>query len=354
MLSRTYKKNLEKFVLKKYPDAIRKENHMGAEYRFKCPFCQGGRSGELSFDINIEKGAAHCWRAKCGWSGTSSWFVSQILNISPKEAYDFLSGDIDVSIETLMAEVEGLQAAIQDRFSLPDEVMSANSYNAFWESSEFLFESDKEEIVCNWIQGRGYDVDKFLQHHEVFIPPSLPDWEGYVAFVVETNISRTYLLYLYDLSRLSPKNPKTRNPPGDVLSSMLYNYNNIINSDKPLFIVEGFFDAARLISWGYNAVCTFGTNMSDYQAYLISRTKASEVCVMYDNGADKYAKKAVSKLAGHCYEKEITRLHIDKKDGDPDSITEQEFFRYYTKRTRYVNEYKAAYNKLLKVVNQWN
>jgi len=352
-MTTSYKRNLAKFVIKRYPDAIEKTIHGGAEYRFRCPFCGGGRTKEVSFDINIEKGTGHCWRAKCGWSGTSNWFVSQVLNISPKEAYELLAGDVEVSIEALMLEVQELQAAVQSRFNLPDEVVNINSFNAFWESSEFLSESDQEDIIEDWVISRGFQPDEFFQTHELFLPPDLPEWRGYVAIVVETNNAKAYLLYLYDLSRLSDS-PKTRNPPGDVLSSMLYNYNNIKDSDKPLFIVEGFFDAARLISWGYNAVCIFGTNLSDYQAYLISRTRCDEVCVLLDYGADDKAKLVVAKLAEQCYEKEITRVHISKPGADPDSISEEEFFSFYRKRTRYVNEFDQVKKKLMKAMNEWN
>ncbi len=333
-----------------WPGAIKKEAHGGSEFRFTCPFCGGGRTKELSFDLNIKKGTAQCWRAKCGWRGTSNWFLSQYLNISPKEAFDLLSGEIEISVETLITEIEELRDTLSKRFDLPDEKVF-KSFDSFWASCEILDGSDLEEEIVEWIASdRDYDPDEFLQLHTLLIPPPLEEWEGRVVFQVETNEMVAYQLYAFapDL------HPKTLNPGGEVLSSFLYNYNEIKDSPEPLFVTEGIFDAARLTSWGYNAVCTFGTNMSEYQAYLLSRTRAEEICMLYDNGADDKAKTAIKMLAQHCYEKELTRISITTEDADPDDISEDEFLNFYDRRTRYVPEIDRMKRKLMKAQNRWN
>jgi len=350
VLTRNYKRNLEKFVEKYWPGAIRKEAHGGSEFRFLCPFCHGGRSKELSFDLNVKKGTAQCWRAKCGWRGTSNWFLSQFLNISPKEAYDLLSGEIEISVDTLIGEIEELKLSLARRFDLPTE-NEFKSLDGFWRSCEFLSESDIEDEVFDWIENvRKYDTEEFFQCHTLLKPPPLDDWEGYVVFEVETNDMIAYQLYAFRPGVM----PKTRNPKGDVLHLFLYNYNSVKFGEFPVFVCEGIFDAARLISWGYQAVCTFGTNMSEYQAYLLSRIQSSEIVLCYDNGAEDKAKTAIKLLNQHCYEKELTRMFLDIEDIDPDKLTEDQFLNFYNKRTRYVKEIDKMKRKLLSAKNKWN
>lgn len=350
MTTRNYRKNLEKFVARHWPGAIRKEAHGGSEFRFVCPFCHGGRTRELSFDINIKKGTAQCWRSKCGWRGTSNWFLSQYLNISPKDAFDLLSGEVEISVEALITEIEELRQELFNRFDLPGEKIM-RSFDSFWESCEILEGSSVEDDVVNWIEHeRNYDPGEFLQVHTLFAPPPLEEWESRVVFQVDTNDMTAYQMYAF----VPGIKPKTLNPPGEVLSSFLYNYNEVKDSPEPIFVTEGIFDAARLISWGYNAVCTFGTNMSEYQAYLLSRTRSDEIVMLYDNGAENKAKTAVKLLAQHCYEKEITRVHIPIEKADPDMISEEQLLKFYERRTRYVPEIDRMRNKIIKVQNRWN
>lgn len=304
----------------------------------------------MSFDINIKKGTAHCWRAKCGWKGTSNWFLSQYLNISPKEAFDLLSGEVEISVETLIAEIEDLKASLAKRFELPTET-DFKSLDGFWRSCEVLHESDIEDEIFDWIENvRGYDTEEFFQIHTLLKPPPLPEWEGYVVFQVDTNDMSAYQLYAYK----DGLHPKTRNPRGEVIHSFLYNYNSAKSGEYPVFVCEGIFDAARLISWGYEAVCTFGTNMSEYQAYLLSRVEADEIVMCYDNGAEDEAKRAIKLLNQHCYEKELTRMYLDIEGADPDSLTEEQFIKFYDRRTRYVKEIDRMKKKLLTARNRWN
>lgn len=51
----------------------------------------------------------------------------------------------------------------------------------------------------------------------------------------------------------------------------------------PLYITEGIWDALRLISFGENAICTFGLPYSNQQVSFIVGTGADKVIIAFDN-----------------------------------------------------------------------
>jgi DNA primase len=300
------------------------------EIRFLCPFCHGGSSGELSFDVNLEKGVTRCWRATCGYRGSAGWFVKDVLGVDFAEAVKILDGEKDTSLSELKADTLAMFAEIEKRYSNVDFSMLGSRIDEWVVDSDPLSWSPMLDDVIDWLDNeRGYDPEPFMDQHNLYVPPQQGKWEGRILFEVRSLMNRAYLAY----SIWPDIKPKTINPPGAVLSKMLYNYNEAYHGET-VFVCEGIFDSARLKSWGLHSVAIFGVNISIDQIYLLSKTKAKEICVLLDNGAEEAAVKVCGQLADYIKDKEITIMNITRQGADPDELEEDEFMDCFERRRR--------------------
>lgn len=323
-------KNLMEFVEKHFEGIQGGRHGVGHEIRMLCPFCHGGSSGELSFDINLEKGVTRCWRATCGYKGSAGWFIKDFLNISFVDAVKILDGQKETGLSELRADTMALFAEIEKRYSNVDFSMLGQRIDEWVADTDPLSWSSMLDDVIDWLDNeRGYDPEAFMDQHNLFVPPQVGKWEGRVLFEVRSLMHRAYLAY----SIWPDIKPKTINPPGSVLSKMLYNYNEAYHGET-IFVCEGIFDSARLKSWGLHAVAIFGVNISIDQIYLLSKTRAKEICVLLDNGAEEAAAKVCSQLADYIKDKEITFMQIKRQGADPDELAEDEFMDYFEARLR--------------------
>ncbi len=122
--------------------------------------------------------------------------------------------------------------------------------------------------------------------------------------------------------------PKYKLPPGFRKSQELFNLDRAIKepADKPLLIVEGFFDAMKIHDHGYRkVVAIMGATLSGTQEELIRQhtTSASHVIVMLDeNEAGKAGREDIAgRLAKFCY----VRVHqFPRPDMEPEHLTDEE------------------------------
>jgi len=120
-------------------------------------------------------------------------------------------------------------------------------------------------------------------------------------------------------------NPKYKLPQGFRKSQELFNIDKVIRepADKPLVIVEGFFDAIKLYQNGYKkVVALMGSTLSAAQEELIRQQtdSKSQVIVMLDeNEAGQAGRDDIAcRLAKHCF----VRVHVfDKPDMEPEHLT---------------------------------
>jgi hypothetical protein len=310
------------------------EKSTGLEYRAVCPFCHGGPRQEVSFDVNIDKGVVRCWRAaSCNYRASAAWFISEILEISYTEAVDYLMGDLS-DPEKLLAHFEDFQDELHARYETREHELFDDNGEVWHGHFKPLVQTGALPRVKEWLEGRGYDPDQFIEDHELYWPDQyyrnkdgIPIWKDRVVFKVSSLDRVAYLAYA-----ISPDvQPKTRNPPGGVLSSMLYNYNHVQDA-QTVFVCEGIFDAARLKSWGVFAVSLFGLSMSERQIYLFSKLKAHEIVFCLDNGTMDVAVKMAKELEPFSGARVISILNIGREGADPDDLTEDEFLHFYSKR----------------------
>jgi len=347
-VSPTYQNNLASFVrLHLSMDGLDEhEKAKGLEIRVQCPFCRGGQKNEFSFDINIDRGVARCWRTTCGWAGTGHRLYAEVLNISKRDAYVALAGDSGVDqvvsdfeafdklwLASLWSNVEDVDDTFNERVAGSVELMDAND--------------DVIEEVREWIENRGYDFFKFIEIHSILIPPQFQKWEGYVLFEYFTNGNRTYQGYKFKKELLGldvrPGTeysiPKTMAASSRIKDS-LYRYDEL----KPagaVILCEGIFDAARLLSYGYQATCSFSTSVKEIQAYLLSQLNTKEIVVFFDYGADDDAYAVAKLISKYCESRDIkvSLVKVTKLKADPDNLSEKEV-SFFLKRRKIISRGK--------------
>ena len=122
--------------------------------------------------------------------------------------------------------------------------------------------------------------------------------------------------------------PKYKLPPGFRKSQELFNLDRAIKepADKPLLIVEGFFDAMKIHDHGYRkVVALMGSTLSSAQEELIRHhtTSQSHVIVMLDeNEAGQAGREDIaSRLSRFCF----VRVHqFPRPEMEPEHLTDEE------------------------------
>lgn len=342
------KRNFTTLVEKHFQDTEMFERRTGTEIRTICPFCHGGASGEASFDINLDKGVTRCWRGTCGYSGSAAWFVKDFLSVTYPEALDILEGDGVGSISELQASLAFMEKKIEEKHEAPAENILGETIEEYITGSQPVQELDIYDDVVTWLERRGFDPCLFLEQNTLHGVPYQGRYSGRALFEVTTLDHIAYLAY-----SISPEiKPKTLNPKGNVLSRMLYNYNDAADGSV-IFVCEGVFDAARLKSWGLDAVAIFGLNMSVEQVYLLSKTSAKEICLMLDHGTTEKAIEIVKLISQFILNKDITVITIEKEGADPDDLTYEEVSELFSKRKRWANsEMDIISNQMAKLLDR--
>jgi len=126
----------------------------------------------------------------------------------------------------------------------------------------------------------------------------------------------------------SEDNPKYKLPPGFRKSQELYNIDRAVKepADKPLVIVEGFFDAIKLHQNGWRkVVALMGSTMSAAQEELIRKhtNAGSHVVVMLDEDeAGKAGRDDIAcRLSRFCF----VKVHEFDRDGaQPDQLSAED------------------------------
>lgn len=311
----------------------------GNEIEMLCPFCKGGRSQEESFNLNLRRGAGRCWRGKCSWQGSFVYFVKSYLDCDWATAYKIAGGEPPADIDELIGFLNTLNIDFEEE---PFVFKDVEIY-AWVESSQPVIEAENFDEISDWIENvRGYDVDEFLDTHELWVPKYKGRYDDRVIFKVRTCGRTAYLAYSYNpmLKR------KTLNPPGQVLSNMLYNYDNVKNSSV-VILTEGIFDAARAMSYDFAAMCGFGLAISDEQIFLLSELAAKEIVICYDHGCDHIAKALIKRIAPFMGGKTLSYMSIKKKGADPDDLTEEEFLLTFLARKKFLSSNHDKINNLL-------
>jgi DNA primase len=281
--------------------------HYGLLHQFKksgdrlsgpCPIHKG--SSPNQFSVSIEKNVWNCF-SECKHGGN---------------VLDFIQKMEDVSI--LAAANKAIEW-----FHLDPKEMSASSEQEAGETSEAPKTSDaprpKPAAKPAPVQENGtpnkplqFRLDKLQREHPYLAERGLTletiaDFgvgfcdkgmmAGRIAIPINNSEGKVVAYAGRSIDEPSDDNPKYKLPPGFRKSLEVFNLDRAIKepADKPLVIVEGFFDCMKIYQHGYRKVIALmGSTMSHAQEKLIRRhtNGNSHVIVMLDeNEAGKFGRQ---------------------------------------------------------------
>lgn len=272
-------------------NTLKKSGNKPGWYNGICPNC-----GKRKFYINIVTGQYICFRESCNIKGSIKEKDDKFILVSECDE------DLSNKVKGLFQQEDSNPVIDLDKFSIPlSEVIHPLAY-MYMVNRGFTKSDFKKYKIRAGI--------KFVDEQENFITK----WDKRIVFpYFEDNQP------LYAIGRsYDGKLPKYLNTQLSK-SIVLYNHENI--RDK-VIVCEGLLSAIAAERYsGITAVPILGVNISDYQAFLISRAK--DVFISLDGGVNPYKIANKLKVFG------CNLYHVNMPDGkDPDELRE-DYLTYF-------------------------
>ena len=316
---------------------------VGSVWRGPCPLHQGTNA---NFSVQ-PRGGYTCF--VCGEKGSVFTFVQKRLGMSFAEAVKYVGAKTGIEVTEMDRKREGpdpreplweLQATVAEHFqrALWDEPGGAHArvYLAGREVSRATAERfgigyAPREIgaMRAHLNGLGYDDDRLLgagllvRRDEQDEPR--PRFRDRLMFPILDQSGHTVG---FGGRLLGPGEPKYLNSAESEIFSkgkILYNMSaarNAIRRDDRVIVVEGYFDALRLVDAGIECVVApMGTALTEQQAGLLGRF-TRHVFLLYDSDGpgQKATFRAADLLLAHGLEIRVVTL---PEGEDPDTYTRQ-------------------------------
>jgi hypothetical protein len=300
-------------ALESWVDAsLRISGRSGDEVIADCPWCGG-----VKLYVNVQKRKFICYR------GCARGDVSKLVA--------FVDG---LTIDAAKEKVKNYRDPNED---LTDQLASLEAVD---EVDEIFFEQDLPDgfkpcfdgvlwRVPNYAsedppKGRGLSDDDLQRHGIGYVGTSVfTKWRARLIIPVYFGTSRTFVGRLMG----RPEKFSWENADGDEVLPQRYLYpkgadvskivywGDRIEPGADLIVVEGVFDCIRLVGLGFDAIATFGKQMSTTQARLIAELKPKSVTVLYDDDALSDSARTAFELSSRVPKAYFAQV----PDGDPDS-----------------------------------
>lgn len=270
-----------------------KDNHA-----FTCPFCNH-RKPKLEINLATDTQGRNFWECwVCKTKGRTVKSLLFKLKIPKGKAFEVLkfvkNGNIEYNLEN------------------SNEVVLPKEFIPIYELNKSSFATQR---ILNYLYGRGLSDIDIYRYNIGYC--SSGEYEDYVIIPSynKDNILNSFIGRSIKKSFFKYKSPK--------VSRNVIFFENLINWNLPVILVEGVFDAIAVRS---NAIPLLGKSPSRELLKKISYNQVSEIIVALDNDAKKEAFLLTEKLFK--LGKKVSLIKLDSKD--PSDIG-----------------YKAFYSKLL-------
>lgn len=182
--------------------------------------------------------------------------------------------------------------------------MNSNIKNEIIEYQKQFDGSPAEQYVI----GRGISKETYIQFGLGYKKGSFPPAGDCLIIPISDTISIEKLLIPH------PTHPRYKNING----SGIFNCTALHNTDAPVFVTEGVFDALSVIEVGGAAVSINGTSMVDkFIEYINSNKLTPKLIVALD--ADSAGKTAANKICDYLSTMDIPYINIDGWNGYKDA-----------------------------------
>lgn len=308
------------------------------EYVANCPFCDH-KENHWDYTINVNKKIMNCWRGfdpRCESGHNILTLISLYYDISLKKAQEFIKKKFQTE-DSILRIKKRLKNLDQDR------ILYVADDRVVWpipkEANPLLKSSGPDaKKAIDWLLNTRQipmemikELNPYYLNKETNVDFKLKKYHGRVFFDIKSDGNSAWLAYS-TRKKSTKKNPKTMNPPGRILSSMLFLYDYYIDSHKPVLLNEGYFDSLRLFLFDYNALAGFGTTISAEQIDLLNRLPTNEIVVCYDPDATalkqdkkgKWTSRAyrTAKILSNHYFGDVSVMELKREDPDRSSYRE--------------------------------
>jgi DNA primase len=313
--------------------------HYGLLDRFKksgdslngpCPIHKG--SNPTQFRVSISKNIWNCF-SECKHGGNVLDFIARMENVTihaaALKAIEWFSLDPEAMSAEKPQEVDQPdQAPKCDNAAPPKQVpqkpVAAPEKNT--PNQPLKFRLEKLEREHPYLTERGLTLETIVSFAVGFCSKGM--MAGRIAIPIH-NEEGNVVAYVGRWPGEPPGDtPKYKLPPGFRKSQELFNIDRAVKepSDKPLVIVEGFFDCMKLHQHGCRrVVALMGSTMSAAQEELIRKytDSRSQVIVMLDE--DEAGQAGREDIAVRLAKFVFVKVHtFEKPDTQPDNLTAEE------------------------------
>jgi len=258
------------------------------EYAMNCPMCR--LRGEKRSDtkrrlwVNPRVGMFTCYN--CDWSGPLERLVQIFSKCDVERAIRILEGRKPGSLEMLNFPLHHPEYDNDDEAETLREVEFPHGFRLFSDSE------DTDTIFHRYLEGRDIPLEYAIENgwgfsevgytqHRIIVPTYMEErlvfWQ---ARDVLGNLHDHYGTNLYK---------KVLNPKGVSARSVLYNYDTAKNHGE-IILCEGFVDVCKA---GANAVATNGKKLHSAQVEWLTKTKARNIVILWDEDAYSDEKRYV-------------------------------------------------------------
>jgi DNA primase len=302
----------------------------GQNYQGLCPF---HIEKTPSFNVNEKKGLYHCFG--CGLGGDVINFIMRYHNVEFIEAIEILASKYGINIINRDERAQNYKALydIHENFAkLANEILFCEDGR---EALEYLNKRGvTSELIATFSLGyinENQDFSKILSQYDtktikesgIFIIKNgsyISRFNGRIVIPIRNSIGK---IIAFSGRSIHGEQPKYINSPETIIfkkREILFNLDRAkLESDKLLFLVEGYFDVVALEKYGFApAVCTMGTSLSLEHVKILKRF-FNEVILVYDG--DNAGKKAAFRTLDIFLKGDFTPYVIFLPNNeDPDSF----------------------------------
>lgn len=291
-----------------------------------CPIHKG--TNKTQFRVDTEKNIWNCF-SECKHGGNTLDFICRMENLSIHDAAIKACEWFDIPLDEVKGpdgepeeKPEAPKAAAKSKPAPPPEDNQPNP--------PLKFKLDKLNREHPYLtQERGLTLETIIDFGLGFFTGERGMMVGYIVIPIH-NVNGEVVAYAGRWPGEPPDKdtPKYKIPAGFKKSQELFNLDRASKepADKPLVIVEGFFDVIKIHQHGYRkVVALMGSTMSAAQEALIRQhtERQGHIIVMLDENPAGMAGRAdvAARLSQHCF----VRTHtFDKPDAEPEHLTAEE------------------------------
>lgn len=294
-----------------------------------CPI--HGGSNPTQFRVSISKNIWNCF-SECQHGGNVLDFIAKMEDVSihaaALKAIEWFSLDSEAMFadKAETGSEEETAPATKPAPRPASRTATASAPENAAPNTPLKFRLDKLERSHPYLAERGLSEETIIDFGIGYCSKGM--MEGRIAIPIH-NVKGEVMAYAGRFPGEPPEGtPKYKLPPGFRKSQELFNCDRAFKepADKPLLIVEGFFDCMKIHDHGYKkVVALMGSTLSPAQEALIRRhtTVQSQVIVMLDeNDAGKAGREDIAlRLSKFCF----MRIHqFENPDMEPEHLTDND------------------------------